>query len=103
MDESKLDPFDQESMEIRYKVGDKTLILRPLKWGAFRKLSKLTPSTTEDEGNYVFSMLQILFPGDEHKFLTKEFFENEMTLGMSSVIIKKATEMNGIDKSKGVA
>ena len=100
MDETKMDVFDPASMEIKYQVGGKTLVLRPMKWGSFRKLTKLSAENPTDQGDQIFGMLKILFPGPEHDFFTQEFFDNEMTLAQSAEIIRKSGELNGIPKVK---
>jgi hypothetical protein len=100
MDEKTMDVFDPSSMEIKYQVAGKTLTLRPLKWGSYRKLVKMTALTPTDQGEHIFEMLKLLFPGPEHDFLTPEFFDNEMTIAMSAKIIQQSGEINGIPKVK---
>jgi len=100
MDELKVDVFDPASQQIEYKVGDKILTLRPMKWGAYRKMTKRLEDKNSDEATNVFDMLKILFPGPEHEFLTKEFFEDEMTLAMSAKIIQQSGDINGVSKAK---
>jgi hypothetical protein len=100
MDETKADVFDPASMEVKYQVAGKTLTLRPMKWGSYRRLMKLSAENPADQGTHIFEMLKVLFPGTEHEFLTMEFFENEMTLAMSAKIIQQSGDMNGVPKAK---
>ena len=100
MDETKVDVFDPKSQEIEYQVAGKILTLRPMKWGSYRRLMKLSENNPADQGTHIFEMLKILFPGPEHEFLTVEFFENEMTMAMSAKIIQQSGDINGVGKAK---
>lgn len=103
--------FDPASMSREFQVGDRKLVLMPLKIKAFRKVLDMMDDLSEKAralppGSKVKALaqlilekheeaLKIFFPSDN---LTHEFVEENLTLGQSKVILAAAVEMNGLDQ-----
>lgn len=104
------DAFEEKSES--YKVGNKTLLMKPLKLRRFKLLLKIIEDSIgelqgigkETKLGHIadvataksFDVMTCLFPPEEYPFMTRDFVEDNFTLPMTKKIIDSMIEMNGL-------
>ena len=103
--------FDLQSMAVEFQVGEKKLVLLPMKLKSFRRVIDMMEDLADKAralppGAKIKALagvvlekqeeaLNILFPGAE---LTHEFIDENMTISQVKEILGAAVKMNGLDQ-----
>ncbi len=103
--------FDPNSMAKEFQVGERKLVLFPLKVKSFRKVLDMMEDLSEKAralppGSKVKALasiilekheeaMKIFFPSDG---LSHEWIEDNLTLPQCKAILTAAVEMNGLDR-----
>lgn len=115
MSDSNVSVFDPEASVIKFTIAGQTLALRPLTNKRLREFARgieesLSSVTNEKGEPKSFSavmntmmdatprLIRILFPGDEHAFLTPEFVDEHLTIPMLRKMLEHTVRINQLDE-----
>lgn len=91
-----------------FKVGDKELVVEPVKYGSLKKIIKIISKAAESAsgdsvikiadlfGTYVDEFVPLLFSKAKHPWLDNAWVDDNLTVPLMKEIVEAAIAVNGV-------